>query len=170
VSEAADVDTPPVDLNQPLRLLIHSYPMQRAMLAAGVQLRDYRRSAPAFCEHLVSKLPDASKAELVCEAGIRSLVPFFVHFIERGSSPSAASPASSNPAPSTPKGLAKVAARLGVTEQVLASVLDLRQPHEWFPAARAMRRRIVVHAGPTNSMFTFNIAFARFSIQFLSKS
>jgi hypothetical protein len=29
--------------------------------------------------------------------------------------------------------------------------LDLRCPHAWYPAARALRRRVVFHAGPTNS-------------------
>lgn len=32
-----------------------------------------------------------------------------------------------------------------------SSVLDLRMPHEWYPAARAMQRRIVFHCGATNT-------------------
>ncbi|KAK1313270.1 hypothetical protein QJS10_CPA06g00515 [Acorus calamus] len=38
---------------------------------------------------------------------------------------------------------------------------DLTRPHTWFPFARAMRRRIVYHCGPTNSGKTFN-ALQRF--------
>lgn len=30
-------------------------------------------------------------------------------------------------------------------------VLDLTAPASWYPAARALRRRVVFHAGPTNS-------------------
>lgn len=32
---------------------------------------------------------------------------------------------------------------------------DLRFPHTWFPKARAMKRRLIFHAGPTNSGKTF---------------
>nr|CAD1826835.1 unnamed protein product [Ananas comosus var. bracteatus] len=38
---------------------------------------------------------------------------------------------------------------------------DLTRPHTWFPFARAMRRRIVYHCGPTNSGKTYN-ALQRF--------
>jgi ATP-dependent RNA helicase SUPV3L1/SUV3 len=34
--------------------------------------------------------------------------------------------------------------------------LDLRRPHLWFPVARALRRRVIYHAGPTNSGKTYN--------------
>lgn len=33
---------------------------------------------------------------------------------------------------------------------------DLRRPETWYPAARSMRRRIIYHAGPTNSGKTYN--------------
>lgn len=33
---------------------------------------------------------------------------------------------------------------------------DLRQPHTWYPLARSMKRRIIFHAGPTNSGKTYN--------------
>ncbi|KAM0845167.1 hypothetical protein ACQ4PT_056575 [Festuca glaucescens] len=39
---------------------------------------------------------------------------------------------------------------------------DLTAPHTWYPFARAMRRRVVYHCGPTNSGKTHN-ALARFS-------
>ncbi|KAJ3473680.1 hypothetical protein NLG97_g10185 [Lecanicillium saksenae] len=42
------------------------------------------------------------------------------------------------------------------TEESQADVLDLRYPHEWFPATRTMQRRIHVHVGPTNSGKTYN--------------
>ncbi|WOL20289.1 ATP-dependent RNA helicase SUV3L, mitochondrial [Canna indica] len=38
---------------------------------------------------------------------------------------------------------------------------DLTKPHTWFPFARAMRRRIIYHCGPTNSGKTYN-ALVRF--------
>lgn len=37
----------------------------------------------------------------------------------------------------------------------LSALADMRAPHEWFPLARAMRRRVVYHAGPTNSGKTY---------------
>ena len=53
-----------------------------------------------------------------------------------------------------------VVARDSFGEQIEAAALlrrcaDLRQPHTWYPHARALRRRIVFHAGPTNSGKTF---------------
>lgn len=30
-------------------------------------------------------------------------------------------------------------------------VTDMRSPHDWYPEARRMRRKIIFHAGPTNS-------------------
>ena len=34
-------------------------------------------------------------------------------------------------------------------------MLDLRKPHEWYPMARALQRRLVYHLGPTNSGKTY---------------
>ena len=39
--------------------------------------------------------------------------------------------------------------------------MDLTKPHTWFPFARAMKRKIVYHCGPTNSGKTYN-ALQRF--------
>lgn len=39
---------------------------------------------------------------------------------------------------------------------------DLTKPHTWFPFARAMKRRIIYHCGPTNSGKTYN-ALQRFT-------
>lgn len=33
----------------------------------------------------------------------------------------------------------------------LRNVSDIRLPHEWYPRARIMKRRIIYHGGPTNS-------------------
>ena len=49
------------------------------------------------------------------------------------------------PRPPSPK-----ARRLERRKQLLAST-DLRLPHELYPAARAMRRTVHAHVGPTNS-------------------
>ncbi|XVF16607.1 hypothetical protein REPUB_Repub10bG0046400 [Reevesia pubescens] len=38
---------------------------------------------------------------------------------------------------------------------------DLTEPHSWFPFARAMKRKIIYHCGPTNSGKTYN-ALQRF--------
>ena len=40
--------------------------------------------------------------------------------------------------------------------QVLDEKTDLTRPQEWFPYARLDRRKIIFHAGPTNSGKTFN--------------
>jgi ATP-dependent RNA helicase SUPV3L1/SUV3 len=39
---------------------------------------------------------------------------------------------------------------------VIKESTDLRFPHMWFPRARLMKRRIIFHAGPTNSGKTFH--------------
>ncbi|ONK75442.1 uncharacterized protein A4U43_C03F16880 [Asparagus officinalis] len=43
----------------------------------------------------------------------------------------------------------------------LMETADLTKPHTWFPFARAMKRRIIYHCGPTNSGKTYN-ALQRF--------
>lgn len=35
-------------------------------------------------------------------------------------------------------------------------MLDLRKPHLWYPMARALKRRLIYHMGPTNSGKTYN--------------
>ena len=40
--------------------------------------------------------------------------------------------------------------------QILDNNTDLTRPHEWFPRARLDRRKIIFHAGPTNSGKTYN--------------
>ncbi|KAK9853646.1 hypothetical protein WJX84_009241 [Apatococcus fuscideae] len=39
--------------------------------------------------------------------------------------------------------------------KVIVSTMDLRRPHLWYPRARAMKRRFIYHAGPTNSGKTY---------------
>ncbi|KAG5930312.1 hypothetical protein E4U42_002236 [Claviceps africana] len=41
-------------------------------------------------------------------------------------------------------------------EESQKRLLDLRCPHEWFPATRTMQRTVHVHVGPTNSGKTYN--------------
>ncbi|KAJ4823930.1 hypothetical protein Tsubulata_009764 [Turnera subulata] len=43
----------------------------------------------------------------------------------------------------------------------MISSADLTKPHTWFPFARAMKRKIIYHCGPTNSGKTYN-ALQRF--------
>ncbi|TFJ82406.1 hypothetical protein NSK_006315 [Nannochloropsis salina CCMP1776] len=38
----------------------------------------------------------------------------------------------------------------------LVRVCDMRLPHDWYPYARLMRRKIIYHAGPTNSGKTYH--------------
>ncbi|CAI0442310.1 unnamed protein product [Linum tenue] len=45
--------------------------------------------------------------------------------------------------------------------EAMISKADLTKPHTWFPFARAMKRRIVYHCGPTNSGKTYE-ALQRF--------
>ncbi|XP_062106659.1 DExH-box ATP-dependent RNA helicase DExH18, mitochondrial [Humulus lupulus] len=40
--------------------------------------------------------------------------------------------------------------------QSMIQAADLTKPHTWFPFARAMRRKIIYHVGPTNSGKTYN--------------
>lgn len=40
--------------------------------------------------------------------------------------------------------------------ETIQQLLDLRSPHEWYPATRAMQRTVHVHVGPTNSGKTYN--------------
>jgi len=42
------------------------------------------------------------------------------------------------------------------SHKALVTSLDLRHPHKWFPIARSLQRKIIYHAGPTNSGKTFN--------------
>jgi hypothetical protein len=39
----------------------------------------------------------------------------------------------------------------GERDEARARSTDMTLPHEWYPEARALRRRIVMHVGPTNS-------------------
>ncbi|KAJ3119838.1 RNA helicase [Physocladia obscura] len=40
--------------------------------------------------------------------------------------------------------------------RTLMTLSDLRTPSEWFPQARAMKRKIIMHVGPTNSGKTYS--------------
>ncbi|RYE97753.1 MAG: hypothetical protein EOO41_03145, partial [Methanobacteriota archaeon] len=40
--------------------------------------------------------------------------------------------------------------------RVMRQCADLRQPHTWYPRARRLKRRIIFHAGPTNSGKTYH--------------
>ena len=45
--------------------------------------------------------------------------------------------------------------RLLLTCRERVNTVDMRQSHLWYPVARALERRIVYHAGPTNSGKTY---------------
>lgn len=38
----------------------------------------------------------------------------------------------------------------------LKKISDLRMPHAWYPEARAVKRKVIFHSGPTNSGKTYN--------------
>jgi ATP-dependent RNA helicase SUPV3L1/SUV3 len=40
--------------------------------------------------------------------------------------------------------------------KALSNISDLRLPHEWYPHARLMKRKIIYHGGPTNSGKTYH--------------
>lgn len=42
-------------------------------------------------------------------------------------------------------------AQLIAEHKLLSQMTDMRLPHEWYPYARLMKRKIVYHGGPTNS-------------------
>eukprot|EP00741_Cyanophora_paradoxa_P014710 tig00020816_g14188.t1 len=82
----------------------------------------------------------------------RAVQLLFPYFCEAG----AARPEGTQPARLSPPIAARsvaLAARGAAVEafRVLREAADLRQPHTWYPAARELRRRIIYHAGPTNS-------------------
>jgi len=43
-----------------------------------------------------------------------------------------------------------------VDKRAAAVASDIRNPGEWYPAARALRRKIIMHVGPTNSGKTYH--------------
>lgn len=43
-----------------------------------------------------------------------------------------------------------------IAYKTLYSFSDLRIPHEWYPASRIMKRKIIYHGGPTNSGKTYH--------------
>ncbi len=54
-----------MSVNQELRLLLSSYPMQKAVLSAGIDLREYRHCLVSFTVQLLERLPRNAKLELV---------------------------------------------------------------------------------------------------------
>ena len=46
-------------------------------------------------------------------------------------------------------------------DRELVKTADLTNPHLWYPMARAIKRRIIYHAGPTNSGKTYQALQAR---------
>lgn len=40
--------------------------------------------------------------------------------------------------------------------KLLVETLDMSNPKSWYPMARSMTRKIIYHAGPTNSGKTYN--------------
>lgn len=46
--------------------------------------------------------------------------------------------------------------KMSPTLASIVEALDLRHPGEWYPLARAQRRRLILHVGPTNSGKTYN--------------
>ncbi|KAG8082115.1 hypothetical protein GUJ93_ZPchr0014g47226 [Zizania palustris] len=57
--------------------------------------------------------------------------------------------------------ISRLADELRQHKSIMAAA-DLTAPHTWYPFARAMRRRVVYHCGPTNSRKTHN-ALTRFA-------
>lgn len=50
----------------------------------------------------------------------------------------------------------------GMLRRDLVKSVDLTKPHVWYPVARALKRNIIYHSGPTNSGKTYSALQARF--------
>lgn len=46
--------------------------------------------------------------------------------------------------------------RIGPQMASVIEALDLRYPGEWYPSARSLKRKLILHVGPTNSGKTYN--------------
>lgn len=40
-------------------------------------------------------------------------------------------------------------------QKIMIDTSDMRVPHEWYPYARLMKRKVIFHGGPTNSGKTY---------------
>ncbi|KAL4443033.1 hypothetical protein ABPG77_008524 [Micractinium sp. CCAP 211/92] len=105
-------------------------------LALYVNSKLYAEAVPKFREFLLAAMDSDLRAALLQlqpgEASQEALFPYFAQFV-----------------------LERYMEDIKAYRDVVATV-DLRKPHTWFPVARALQRRIIYHAGPTNSGKTYN--------------
>ncbi|PRW56167.1 ATP-dependent RNA helicase mitochondrial [Chlorella sorokiniana] len=105
-------------------------------LALYVNSKLYAEAMPQFQEWLLAgmdgQLRDALMSMQVGQAAQEALFPYFAQFV-----------------------LERYMEDIKAYREMVQTV-DLRKPHQWFPVARALQRRIIYHAGPTNSGKTYN--------------
>ncbi|KAL4457773.1 hypothetical protein ABPG75_012638 [Micractinium tetrahymenae] len=105
-------------------------------LALYVNSKLYAEAVPQFQEFLLAAMDGELRAGLLQlqpgEASQEALFPYFAQFV-----------------------LERYMEDIKAYRDVVKTV-DLRKPHLWFPVARALQRRIIYHAGPTNSGKTYN--------------
>ncbi|CAJ2665656.1 DExH-box ATP-dependent RNA helicase DExH18, mitochondrial isoform X2 [Trifolium pratense] len=110
-------------------------------LAIYIGLSFYPTAAHKFQNFFRSKCPEDVARYLIslgpCDEAVRFLFPVFVEFC-----------------------LENFIDEIKKFREMVKSA-DLRKPHTWFPFARAMKRKIIYHCGPTNSGKTYN-ALQRF--------
>lgn len=114
-------------------------------LALYVNSKLYAEAVPRFQEFLLAAMdPELCSALMQLQHGEDSqqaLFPYFAQFV-----------------------LERYMADIKAYRDMIQTV-DLRNPHQWFPVARALQRRIIYHAGPTNSGKTYNALQAMRSAQ-----
>ncbi|XP_045832953.1 DExH-box ATP-dependent RNA helicase DExH18, mitochondrial-like [Trifolium pratense] len=110
-------------------------------LAIYIGLSFYPTAAHKFQNFFRQKCPEDVARYLIslgpCDEAVRFLFPVFVEFC-----------------------LENFIDEIKKFREMVKSA-DLRKPHTWFPFARAMKRKIIYHCGPTNSGKTYN-ALQRF--------
>ncbi|KAL1917419.1 uncharacterized protein VTP21DRAFT_3812 [Calcarisporiella thermophila] len=115
--------------------------IRRKCNSMGIPSRAFRVNSEAFAKAvLAGEIPRINPDNVLAvweEGGAESvdklLLPAFYEFAKSAVSPERAEAFSS-----------------------LCQISDLRYPAEWFPATRAMRRKIIAHVGPTNSGKTYS--------------
>ncbi|PSC71656.1 ATP-dependent RNA helicase mitochondrial [Micractinium conductrix] len=119
-----------------LRSFVHAAAVQDQALAIYVNRKLYAAAAPKFHDFLLAAMDPqlcAALLRLQPGAGVQeALFPLFAQFV-----------------------LERYTAEIKAYRDMVQTV-DLRNPHQWFPMARALQRRIIYHAGPTNSGKTYN--------------
>ncbi|KAL4858025.1 DExH-box ATP-dependent RNA helicase DExH18 [Chlorella vulgaris] len=119
-----------------IRKFQHSGAVKDQALALYVNSKLYRQAIPEFKDFLVAAMDRELWRGLrqlqAGESSQQALFPYFAQFVLERYTPEIKA------------------------YRDMVNTVDLRNPHQWFPVARALQRRIIYHAGPTNSGKTYN--------------